>query len=56
MAETLVFSSTWGPLLGTNDFEIYSVMVDGSNLARLTNNSVYDGFSVSENSSTLPVE
>jgi hypothetical protein len=32
---------------GTNNFEIYSIMPDGSNLTRLTNNSVYDGFDTS---------
>ena len=45
-ADRILFSSNVDNV-GTNAFEIYSVMPDGSNVTRLTNNSVYDGFDTS---------
>lgn len=44
-ADRILFSSNVDNP-GTNNFEIYSIMPDGSNLTRLTNNAIYDGFSV----------
>jgi len=42
-ADRILFSSNVDNV-GTNAFEIYSIMPDGGNVTRLTNNSVYDGF------------
>ncbi|HLV87668.1 MAG TPA: hypothetical protein VKV39_11860 [Candidatus Sulfotelmatobacter sp.] len=46
VADRLVFSTNVD-YPGTDQFEMYSVALDGSNLTRLTNNTMYDGFSVS---------
>lgn len=42
-ADRILFSTNVD-LPGTNSFEMYSIMTDGSGLTRLTDNSVYDGF------------
>jgi hypothetical protein len=36
---------TW-TLPGTDAFDMYSVLPDGTKLTRITNNNLYDGFSV----------
>jgi hypothetical protein len=57
MADTILFSSNVDNAdSGTNGFEIYSVMLDGSNVTRVTNNSLYDGFTLSDNSPVYPTE
>ena len=45
LADRILFSSNVDNP-GTNNFQMYSIMPDGSHLTRLTNNSLYDGFSV----------
>jgi hypothetical protein len=45
VADKLVFSANTD-FPGTELFEIYSIMPDGSKLTRLTNNTVFDGLSV----------
>ena len=44
LADRIVFSSNLD-YLGTDQFQMYSINVDGSNLHRLTNTALYDGFS-----------
>jgi hypothetical protein len=47
VADRILFSSNV-QFPGTNSFDIYSVMPDGSEVTRLTDNSIYDGFDESE--------
>ena len=42
-ADRILFSTNVD-LPGSNSFDIYSIMPDGSGLTRLTNNLIYDGF------------
>jgi hypothetical protein len=43
----ILFSSNWGNpgVTGSGAFELYSMKLDGTELTRLTTNTVYDGFS-----------
>lgn len=45
VADKLVFSTN-ADFSGTDKFELYSIMPDGSKLTRLTNNTVFDGLSI----------
>lgn len=45
VGDRLVFSTNVD-YPGTDQFEMYSIMPDGSNLTKLTNNALYDGFSI----------
>ncbi len=45
VGDRLVFSTNVD-YPGTDQFEMYSIMPDGSNLTRLTSHTVYDGFSI----------
>jgi hypothetical protein len=43
IADRILFSSNV-PFPSTNEFEIYSVMPDGTEITRLTDNTLYDAF------------
>jgi hypothetical protein len=43
---TRIVFSTNADYTGTDEFELYSIMPDGSGLTRLTNNTVFDGLSI----------